>query len=47
MSIPLSVIIEPGKDPDIQDLAYAIKAYHDAGKLGFYCETLKPFDAWG
>lgn len=33
------------RNPDVQDLAYAIKVYRDPGKLGFYCETLKPFDA--
>ncbi|CEL03983.1 hypothetical protein ASPCAL05117 [Aspergillus calidoustus] len=30
-------------DPDIQGLAHAIKVYHDPGKLGFYCNILKPF----
>lgn len=32
------------RNPDIQGLAYAVKVYHDPGKMGFYCETLKPFD---
>jgi hypothetical protein len=32
------------RDSDVQSLAYGIKVYHDPGKLGFYCEILRPFD---
>jgi hypothetical protein len=32
------------RNSDVQNPAYGIKVYHEPGKLGLYCELLRPFD---